>query len=334
MNFKDNIKKFVYYLSKKNFFIRSLGINDKNIVFLNYHRVLSDEDFKKKNRPDDDLVVSVTNFEKQIKFLSENFNVISINDIESDNFNKKSRVIITFDDGYFDNFNNAFLILKKYKCPAIIYISTAYLDDENYPWWLKIWNIIFNNNELVIDGEKLDLSKKELKYKTYKSLSKKIILLNKNDQKIFFDIIQKNNELEIKHEKNIFLNKNDLKTLSQDQLIDIGCHTHFHQNLKILDYTELEEEIIKSKKILEEIINKKVSHFSIPFGTKDTFSKKILSKIKDHEFKTIVNTRHDLFDIQKLTEIPRIGIGNNDLENRLYAKAIGLDSLINKLLRR
>ena len=108
MNFKNNIKKSYLMLSKKKFFIRSLGINDKNIVFLNYHRVLSDKDFKKKNRPDDDLVVSVTNFEKQIKFLSENFNVISINDIESDNFNKKSRVIITFDDGYFDNFNNAF----------------------------------------------------------------------------------------------------------------------------------------------------------------------------------------------------------------------------------
>ena len=334
MNFKNNIKKFIYYLSKKKFFIRLLGINDKNIVFLNYHRVLSDEDFKKKNRPDDDLVVSLTNFEKQIKFLSENFNVISINDIESDNFNKKSRVIITFDDGYFDNFNNAFLILKKYKCPAIIYISTAFLDDKNYPWWLKIWNIIFNNNELVIEGEKHDLSKKELKYKTYKSLSKKIILLNKNDQKIFFDMIQKNNKLEIKHEKNIFLNKNDLKTLSQDQLIEIGCHTHFHQNLKILDYIELEEEIIKSKKILEEIINKKVNHFSIPFGTKDTFSKKILSKIKDHEFKTIVNTRHDLFNIKKLSEIPRIGIGNNDLGNRLYSKAIGLDSFLNKLLGR
>ena len=334
MNFKNNIKKLFYYLSKKNFFIRSLGIKDKNIVFLNYHRVLSDEEFNKKNRPDDDLVVSAGNFEKQIKFLSENFNVISINDIQNNNYSKKGRIVITFDDGYFDNLNNAFIILKKYKCPSTIYISTAFLDNENYPWWLKIWDIIFNNNELVVDGEKYDLSKKELKYKTYKFLSKKIILLNQNDQKVFFDKIIKNNNLEKKYEKNDFLNKNNLKTLSKSQLIEIGCHTHFHQNLKILDNLELEEEINKSKKILEEIINKKVNHFSIPFGTKDTFSKEILKKIQEKKFKNIVNTEHDLFNINKLSEIPRIGIGNNDLENRLYSKAIGLDSHINKLLGR
>ena len=45
-----------------------------------------------------------------------------------------------------------------------------------------------------------------------------------------------------------------------------------HQNLKILNKDELYEEIYKSKKILENNLNKKIEHFSIPFGTKNAFS--------------------------------------------------------------
>ena len=37
---------------------------------------------------------------------------------------------------------------------------------------------------------------------------------------------------------------------------------------------------------------------------------------------------------KKLFRIPRIGIGNNDLETSLYSKAIGFDSFINKILKR
>ena len=83
---------------------------DIDTVFLNYHRVISDEEYFKNNRPDDDLIVSKSVFEKQIKYLKKNFNVISINDINK-NFNLK-KIVITFDDGYFDNFENAFPILK------------------------------------------------------------------------------------------------------------------------------------------------------------------------------------------------------------------------------
>ena len=79
---------------------------------------------------------------------------------------------------------------------------------------------------------------------------------------------------------------------------------------------------------------KSVNHFSIPFGTKHSFSDKTIRLLKNFDFKTIVSTEHGNFNKKKLFRIPRIGIGNNDLETSLYSKAIGFDSFINKILKK
>lgn len=42
----------------------------------------------------------------------------------------KNSVALTFDDGYYDNYKNAFPLLKKYKMKATLYLNTAYVENE------------------------------------------------------------------------------------------------------------------------------------------------------------------------------------------------------------
>ena len=155
-----------------------------------------------------------------------------------------------------------------------------------------------------------------------------------SEQNSFINIISKdlnNNRID---KINEFLSTDDLINLSKNELIEIGCHTHYHQNLKILSEEELNDEINKSKLILEQTLNKKVNHFSIPFGTSNRFSKRSIKLLEKFNFKTIVTTENGNFRVKKNLRIPRIGIGNNDLNDTLYSKALGFDSFINKILKR
>jgi len=73
------------------------------------------------------LNVSVATFERQMLFLKEHrYNVLPLGSLVDLIKNKKkippSSVVITFDDGYRNNFDYAFPILKKYKFPATIFI--------------------------------------------------------------------------------------------------------------------------------------------------------------------------------------------------------------------
>lgn len=80
--------------------------------------------------------VSKENFETQMSFLSKKgFSTISLEDlynalIMGTQLPEKS-IIITFDDGYKDNFENAYPILKEYNFTAKIFLTTGLIGKTN-----------------------------------------------------------------------------------------------------------------------------------------------------------------------------------------------------------
>lgn len=77
--------------------------------------------------PEHQWSISPQTFEKQIKFLTSNYQVLSLKDFF--NFQDNS-FVITFDDGYEDNYLHALPILKKYNCKATFFICTGFVSQE------------------------------------------------------------------------------------------------------------------------------------------------------------------------------------------------------------
>ena len=334
MEIKNFLKKSKIKFSKSKYVKNFLKYLNVDTVFLSYHRVLSDIEFESEIRPDNNLVVSKSIFDKQIKFISQNFNPTSINDVFKKSFDGKNKIVITFDDGYLDNIINAVPILKKYNCPAIIYVTTGFLGNKNIAWWIRLWDLILNSSEIFYMGKRINISKLQEKKKTYNLIKNNLFLMKSEGINNFFDDFKTENLDTSSLEKNIFMNYEDLKKINAEKLIEIGCHTHSHQNLKILTEFEIKEELTKSKEFLESLLEREIKHFSIPFGGKNSYSENILKIIYNLNFETIVTTNHDIFKKKNFLKIPRIGIGNNDIDDYLYSKLIGFDSLINKLLFR
>jgi len=63
-----------------------------------------------------------------------------------------------------------------------------------------------------------------------------------------------------------YLTRAQLKELAASDLIEIGAHTFNHPDLRKLKAKDEAFEIIKSKKILEQLIRKPVPTFAYPFG--------------------------------------------------------------------
>lgn len=107
----------------------------KNISYeyprvLMYHMVC--EHLPKNNSKFNRLRVKPSQFEKQLIWLKKNhFKSYTMNELVTLKEIPKKTVVITFDDGYEDNFINAFPILKKYNFKATIYIV---LNRFNQDW--------------------------------------------------------------------------------------------------------------------------------------------------------------------------------------------------------
>ena len=123
----------------------------KNILVLNYHKI---------DNLHHSLAVTVRDFEAQMRYLKENnYTAITPDELYSclagDTKLPENSVLITFDDGYEDNYLNAYPILKKYGFKATIFVITGFVDV--YPDYLT-WEQIREMNENGIDIESHTLS--------------------------------------------------------------------------------------------------------------------------------------------------------------------------------
>ena len=115
------IKNFIYFL----IIILDRIWPKKAIPVLLYHSI-SDDGSR--------LSVNKKNFEKQLNFLSKNgYQSMGPDELyqclnQGQVPNKK--IIITFDDGYQDNYTQALPILKKYNFSAIIFIATKFIGQK------------------------------------------------------------------------------------------------------------------------------------------------------------------------------------------------------------
>lgn len=111
------------------------------VPILMYHYINNEEPLKSK------LGVSPAAFEKQMRFLREHkYTILPLGELaqiirEKKRFPLKTAAI-TFDDGYLDNYTNAYPILKKYNIPATIFVVInrvgKHLGSDDYMSWEQI----------------------------------------------------------------------------------------------------------------------------------------------------------------------------------------------------
>ena len=221
----------------------------------------------------DSLRVSPEYFEKFLVEKKKQVDFISIDDvptrIKAQKRGQKPFAVVTFDDGYVDNFIYAYPILKKLQIPFVIYVSVNLVNDHepiwNYP--LIIERIIrkyeilkLGNGEIYLCGTEKEKNetfgqlKKLLFSIPYKQLKAEFVRLF--DGYLTDDVFPKNT-----------LTWEQIKQLSKDPLCIIGSHTMSHCRLVITDEESLSYELKDSKKILEQQIGVPIMHMSYPYGT-------------------------------------------------------------------
>ena len=107
--------------------IRPDGNGDRSLRVLMYHKV--------NDLPGNPLTMPVSLFDEQMDQLRElGYTVVGLDAVLDHYVEGKplpSRaVLITFDDGYHDNLDNAGQVLRKYGYPAVLFVPIGYLDDR------------------------------------------------------------------------------------------------------------------------------------------------------------------------------------------------------------
>ena len=131
--------------------LRAASVWD-GVLILNYHRIGD-----RQNSLLDRNLWSATDedFDLQIGTIAKNFQVVGLNDLDFVIGRKHGRfVMVTFDDGYLDNYTNAYPILKSHSVPATFFITTGFLDIPKVPWWDEIAWIVRSSPQHILEANR------------------------------------------------------------------------------------------------------------------------------------------------------------------------------------
>jgi peptidoglycan/xylan/chitin deacetylase (PgdA/CDA1 family) len=250
------------------------------LLVITYHRI-SDS-----SRPSDPLITSVDTFEKQILFLKEHYKLLSglelFSSIQNGDRISPQSCLITFDDGWRDNYTHAFPILKEHKVPAIIFIATDYIGTNRIFWHERLKYVIERLSKIANQKE-IDGYLKRWPSNVSTKLKKIIVGYPKIRTHLIQELIvllkatypDKLNELIDAIEENAGINSLQCSPtmLSWDEVKEMAernvmfcSHTKTHALLTHISDSDVFNELEQSKKVIEDKLGKAVYFLSYPNG--------------------------------------------------------------------
>lgn len=266
---------------------------NKEKMILCYHGI-----DKKGNTSFNSKFLSQNYFEKQLCYFRQHFNVLSLQEIMSDEAppvsNKKLSIALTFDDGYKNNFKYAFPLLKKYNLPATFFITAINETEEkmllgdcfdllnhHFHQPIEFGNEVFKKNwrghyKSSTTGKSLKAIFHRLKFVEKQRLIAAFPTTLRHqleENPLLFDYWEQMNEQEI-------------ETLAQSDLVTIGSHGYHHNNLTVLDLQDAKKEMYDSKAYLENIIQQPVVDFAFPYGS---YTEELVEECADLGFQSALS---------------------------------------------
>lgn len=232
-------------------------------------------------------------FEEQLKYFSANFNVVSMEDvIEAVNKNKqlpKNSLLLTFDDGYIDNYLTAFPLLKKYGFQGSFFIPGKTIRENVLLDVNKIHFILASADiNMLVDDLKhlLDDNSKKYNLLSTEELWERYAIENRFDNKsvIFCKrILQTAIPEDLRNEltsilfkkyvgipedcfaRELYMTPDQIRIMRQNGMF-IGLHGYDHYWLANLTEEQMHRDIDKALDTMSEFIDPSGWVLNYPYG--------------------------------------------------------------------
>lgn len=292
------------------------------LIILAYHRIL---DFDKNFEYDENLIsANVAEFEKQVSFLKKHYNILSLSQVHqllSTRGKLPPRsLVITFDDGFMDNYENAYSILRKYSVGATFFVTTGLIGKKKLFWFDRCAFIAKKiKGKLTLVSKKLNHSHVIDNSSNSKCTSSRLLSFLKrvpNQERVeFVELLERyaaENDIKPKgqYALNYPMTWENLAEM-KDNGMEIGAHTVTHPILANLSDEEIKDEIVSSKRDIESRLDINCNCIAYPVGGNEHINSFVLECVKTEGFDiaaTYVHGDNIIDSNSDLVSLKRIGV--------------------------
>lgn len=321
------LKKHISAAFGNEHFVRNVSRGSSSpLAVLTYHDLSDDDDYSSWLR------VKKSNFEAQMISLKAFCNFIRPEDLVHGHGIQRGKlnILLTFDDGFVNNYSLAFPLLKKLEIPALFFISTWNMQTGEPFWFDRVVCPIQEFGIYSLDLCSLGLNKYRFfpedgprRWDDIQRLLEDLKSVGSARNPRVGPVIEYLNrefpdggsELCRRYRP---LNVTEMIEMQESGLCHFGSHAHFHEILTGLDESSLVANLQSSKSFLENALNESVTHFSYPNGSVDD-RVKVLCREAGYLFGYLVKSGKVNYKGDPMA-IPRTMVGGYDSVESLLWK--------------
>ena len=225
----------------------------------------------------------VGELERQLEYLRKRCNPISLQDLLAGRGLSRSRtnVVVTFDDGYGNNYGNAFPLLSRFEVPAVFALTTGFIADSQPLWNDVIEHVVQNCSRSEVcmrwDGETRDFVLRGFEgrlalYNWLMALAVRIPQERRDEllEHVALELGTPACMAEILAREDYRpMTPDQIRSMSSSGLIEFASHSVHHYLLSKLAPAKRSFELSESKRMIEAWSGSPCTTFCVPGGAYD-----------------------------------------------------------------
>lgn len=242
---------------------------------------------------------------------------------------RRCRVLITFDDGYLDNYTVAFPILRSHGVQGVFFLATGMVGSCQVPWWDHIAYLVKTARRrafslryptsLAVDIDRKGLAESlQAILKLYKRPE------NADPARFIRELAEETRGDDPPATLRRFLSWDEAREMIRGGMA-IGSHTHSHHVLSQLEPARQLEELSRSRAILKEQLGIEADALAYPVGAKASFTGQTQALARDAGYRAAFSFYGGTNLPGKIApyNVKRIGIGGQSWRRFRVQTAVG-----------
>ncbi|GCE17392.1 polysaccharide deacetylase family protein [Dictyobacter kobayashii] len=268
--------------------------SDRRLIILNYHNA------------DGSLEAHIRYLQRhyRIMHLEKALEEVFTPEASSAKRDRRRPLVLTFDDGYIDNYAEGFRLAQRYQVPITIFLIPGYVESGCYFWWLAASKLVsqIQSEQVTFDGHVYQMSQPHERQALIDSIdgrARHATSIAEREQ--FLSEVQLSLQVSLPcrgagiNDSNLPMTWDQIREMEATGLVSYGAHTVNHPILAYLsDPDEVLYEVQDSRRLLEEKLGHPVRMFAYPVGKMQHIGEQGIEAVKSAGFTWAVTTLETL----------------------------------------
>ena len=279
----------LYYTGIVKLALWSAQRSGQRLIILNYHRATGGD------------------LHRQMLYLHRHYRILHLEEAleelytphkEKQVADRRMPLVLTFDDGYHDNYTHGFALACELQVPITIFLIPGYIESGDYFWWLEGQRLARRSkmSEVTIEGRTYYLGSSSEQRALAQAIDTRLRHARSvAEREAFLATVRMAfvtpSNVTVEEEAVLPLTWEEVHKMEEGGWVSFGAHTMHHPVLAYLaDPAETHREVAECRAVLEQRLGHAVRTFAYPVGKSEHIGEIALRSVRDAGYDWAVTT--------------------------------------------